>query len=50
MTDWRTPFEEVEIGRGRKIKDGKQVAILSIGHPGNFVLEADIDFVSKVWR
>jgi len=47
MTDWRTPFEEVEIGRGRKIKDGKQVAILSIGHPGNFVLEADIDFVKQ---
>ncbi|MBA2498697.1 MAG: 1-deoxy-D-xylulose-5-phosphate synthase [Chitinophagaceae bacterium] len=36
MTDWKTPFEEIEIGKGRKIKDGKEVAILSFGHPGNF--------------
>lgn len=40
MPEWRTPFEKVEIGRGRKIKDGEEVAILSIGHPGNFVVNA----------
>lgn len=40
MPQWRTPFEEIEIGTGRKICDGKEVAILSIGHPGNFVTEA----------
>ena len=37
---WRTPFEEIEIGKGRKLKDGEGVAILSFGHPGNFAAEA----------
>ncbi len=40
MVDWKTPFKKIEIGKGRKIKDGKDVAILSIGHPGNLVQEA----------
>ncbi len=38
--DWRTPMQEVEIGKSRKIKDGEGVAVLSFGHPGNFVREA----------
>jgi 1-deoxy-D-xylulose-5-phosphate synthase len=40
MPDWKTPFEAIEIGKGRKLKDGKDIAILSIGHPGNFVQTA----------
>ena len=40
MPEWRTPFEEITIGKGRKIKDGKELAILSFGHPGNFVTQA----------
>ncbi|MGC8750034.1 1-deoxy-D-xylulose-5-phosphate synthase [Hydrotalea sp.] len=40
MPNWKTPFEELEIGKGRKLKDGKDLAILSIGHPGNFVQAA----------
>lgn len=40
MTEWRTPFEEIQIGTGRKIRDGKDIAILTIGHPGNFAVEA----------
>lgn len=40
MVDWRTPFEKIEIGKGRKIHDGEEVAILTIGHPGNFAVEA----------
>jgi 1-deoxy-D-xylulose-5-phosphate synthase len=40
MVEWKTPFKKIEIGKGRKIKDGKDVAILSIGHPGNLVTEA----------
>lgn len=40
MVNWKTPFSKIEIGKGRKIKDGAQVAILSIGHPGNLVTEA----------
>jgi 1-deoxy-D-xylulose-5-phosphate synthase len=34
------PFEEIEIGKGRKIKDGENIAILSFGHPGNFAAAA----------
>ena len=40
MPEWRTPFEAIEIGKGRKLKDGEEVAILSFGHPGNFAASA----------
>jgi 1-deoxy-D-xylulose-5-phosphate synthase len=40
MAEWKTPFEEIEIGRGRKLKDGRDIAILSFGHPGNFAVSA----------
>ncbi len=40
MPDWKTPFEAIEIGKGRKLKDGQDVAILSFGHPGNFANSA----------
>ncbi len=40
MPEWRTPFEEIKIGTGRKLKDGKDIAILTLGHPGNFATQA----------
>jgi len=40
MPEWRTPLQELAVGKGRKLKDGRDVAILSIGHPGNFVTAA----------
>ena len=40
MVDWKKPFEKLPIGKGRKIKDGKDIAILSLGHPGNFAQTA----------
>ncbi|MDD2793075.1 MAG: 1-deoxy-D-xylulose-5-phosphate synthase [Sediminibacterium sp.] len=40
MPEWKTAFEELPIGKGRKLKDGKDVAILSFGHPGNFAQAA----------
>ena len=40
MLDWETPFEEIIIGEGRQISEGNEVAILSIGHPGNFTTKA----------
>ncbi len=40
MIDWRTPFKEIEIGKGRMIQDGEETAILTIGHPGNFAVQA----------
>jgi 1-deoxy-D-xylulose-5-phosphate synthase len=40
MPEWRRPFEEIQIGKGRKMRDGKQIAILTLGHPGNFAAAA----------
>ena len=40
MTEWRTPFKEIPIGKGRTIIEGKHIAILSFGHPGNFAAQA----------
>ncbi len=51
IIDWKKPFEKIEIGKGRIIREGNDVAILSIGLTGNFVneisdriLEAGIDY------
>ncbi|MFM7839720.1 MAG: 1-deoxy-D-xylulose-5-phosphate synthase, partial [Chitinophagaceae bacterium] len=40
MPEWKTELKEIPIGKGRKIKEGKELAILSFGHPGNFVTAA----------
>jgi 1-deoxy-D-xylulose-5-phosphate synthase len=40
MPEWQKPFEELPIGKGRKLRDGKDIAILSFGHPGNFAAKA----------
>ncbi len=47
MVDWKKPFKEIKIGTGRKLKDGDQIAILSIGHPGNFASSAIRDLKSE---
>lgn len=39
MPQWRTPMEEIKIGTGRKIREGEDVAILTIGHIGNYAVE-----------
>jgi 1-deoxy-D-xylulose-5-phosphate synthase len=40
IADWRKPFEKMEIGKGRQIKEGEEVAILTIGHIGNYAITA----------
>ncbi len=40
MPEWRTEMQAIPIGTGRKLKEGNEVAILSIGHPGNFAAAA----------
>jgi len=40
MTEWKTPLKEIKIGEGRKVTNGEDLAILTIGHPGNFAQEA----------
>ena len=36
-SDWQRPFEEIEIGKARTLTTGSDLAILSIGQPGNSV-------------
>ncbi len=40
LVDWRCPLEEIKVGTGRKLHDGSDVAVLSIGPIGNNVVEA----------
>ncbi|WP_026950775.1 1-deoxy-D-xylulose-5-phosphate synthase [Algoriphagus mannitolivorans] len=40
MPEWKTPFREIPVGQGRIIKEGEDVAILTIGHIGNYAVEA----------
>lgn len=40
MPNWRTPFQQIEIGKGRKIRAGHDLAIVTIGHIGNFAIDA----------
>ena len=40
MVNWKTPMKAIEVGKGRKIKDGEEVAILTIGHVGNYAVTA----------
>ncbi len=40
VADWQKPFSEIEIGKSRLIREGRDMAVLSLGHPGNFVVEA----------
>lgn len=40
MTEWKTPFKALTVGTGRKLTNGTDIAILSVGHPGNFVQKA----------
>jgi len=35
MTEWKTPFKEIKIGTGRRVRSGTDIAVLSIGHIGN---------------
>ena len=41
VTDgWRRPFEKIEVGTGQRLREGKDLAILSIGHIGNLATKA----------
>ena len=40
LKDWRCPFEEIKVGTGRKLHEGNDVAVLSIGPMGNNVTKA----------
>ncbi|MFU8844321.1 MAG: 1-deoxy-D-xylulose-5-phosphate synthase [Bacteroidales bacterium] len=40
LQHWKLPFEKIEIGKGRMIRQGTDLAVISIGHVGNFALKA----------
>ncbi len=40
LVDWRCPMEELPVGKGRKLSDGTDIAVLSIGTVGNNVQKA----------
>jgi 1-deoxy-D-xylulose-5-phosphate synthase len=40
LVDWELPFEKIPIGKGRRIVKGEDVALLTIGHAGNYALQA----------
>ena len=47
LTNWRCPFEEIEVGTGRKLRDGDDVAVLTIGPMGNDVAKV-IDEIKEL--
>jgi 1-deoxy-D-xylulose-5-phosphate synthase len=40
LSDWRKPFAEIEIGKARMVRPGKDIAVLTIGNAGNLVDDA----------
>lgn len=40
QTEWKTPMKTISIGTGRKLTNGDDIAVLTIGHVGNFAQEA----------
>jgi 1-deoxy-D-xylulose-5-phosphate synthase len=40
MPKWKTPMSTLEIGKGRMIRDGKDAAIITLGHVGNYAVES----------
>jgi 1-deoxy-D-xylulose-5-phosphate synthase len=47
MTEWKTPFKKIKIGSGRKVKNGEDIAILTIGPIGNLALAATESLAKK---
>ena len=39
VVDWRCPFEEIEVGRGRRLRGGNDVAVLTVGPIGADVVK-----------
>lgn len=40
LADWHCPLEEVKVGTGRKLRDGDDITVLSVGPVGNNVVKA----------
>lgn len=40
LVDWKCPLEEIPVGKGRKLKDGKELAVITLGPIGNVAAKA----------
>lgn len=40
LADWRCPLEEIPVGKGRKLKEGKDLAVITLGPIGNIAAHA----------
>ena len=40
LVDWQCPLEEIQVGKGRKLKEGKDIAVLTLGPIGNEATKA----------
>ena len=40
LKDWKCPLEEIPVGKGRKLKDGKDMAVVTLGPIGNIAAKA----------
>lgn len=40
LRDWRCPLSEVPVGRGRKLRDGRDLAVITLGPIGHAAAEA----------
>jgi 1-deoxy-D-xylulose-5-phosphate synthase len=49
IVDWRCPLEEIPVGKGRKLRDGNDIAVITIGPVGKIAEEAidDIPVADK---
>lgn len=47
MPEWRTEMKKIPVGKGRLIRKGSDIAILSMGHVGNYVVEASKELAKK---
>ncbi len=47
MNEWQKPFEKIPVGKGRMIKKGKDLAVLTIGHVGNIALKVCNDLKNQ---
>ena len=47
MPEWKVPMQEIEVGKGRLVREGQEVAILSIGHIGNVVTNSLVQLESE---
>ena len=40
LTNWKCPLEAIKVGKGEKLKEGKDIAVLSLGPIGNTARQA----------